>query len=173
MCTITQLPAKDCNTRNVSGLVKGYVIEKENVAIGSVTAGGVAALTVVATKFFKTFTGIINQAEMKVDYSLNQETDTDYFENTLMIKQPQLSKELFSALQTYTGGQELFVVIKDANGKMFIYGDDTPLKLVTGVGGSMKGVKGQFNGLDLTFVQQGAGHFPYEYTGTEASLPIV
>ncbi len=172
MCTITQLPKKPCGIPNVSGLVDIWIIEKENVSIGSVTDGGVAAVTVVATKFFKKLSGLINQAEDKNDHSLNLETDTDYFENTLMLKYPYRSKELFNALQTYTGGVELFVIVKDGNGKKFIYGDDTPVRLSTSIGGSQKGIKGQFNGLDLTFVQQNAGHFPYEYTGTDASLPI-
>lgn len=173
MCTITQLPNRECGTPNVSGVLDIWVIEKENVSIGAVNAGGVAAVTVAPTKFFKKLRGLINQAEDKNDHSLNTETDTDYFENTLMLKYPGRSKELFDSLQSYTGGVELFIIVKDGNGKKFIYGDDTPMKLSTSIGGSMKGVKGQFNGLDLTFLQQNAGHFPYEYTGTDASLPIV
>jgi hypothetical protein len=171
MCEILPLPTKDCTKKNVPGVLLGFVVEKENIdTISAPSNGAVATITLKAGKEWKPIIGLPKQANILPTSRHNLENGTDYFMTTLNFRYPSLSKELFSGLESYTNGVEVVFLMKHRDGRVFLYGDTVGCVLTEVNGSTGTSAEGQFNGADLVFLEDGANHYPYEFTGT---LPTV
>lgn len=171
MCEILPLPTKDCTKKNVPGVLLGFVVEKENIdTMSAPSNGAVATITLKAGKEWKPLIGLPKQANIKPVFKHNLENGTDYYMNTLTFRYPSLSKELFFNLESYTNGVEVVFLMKNRDNRVFLYGDTVGCVLTEANGDTGTSADGQFNGADLIFMEDGANHFPYEFTGT---LPTV
>lgn len=167
MCDILQLPARDCTKKNVPGVTLGYVVELEKVdSIGTATNGAVSTITLKAGATWKTLIGLPKQAKANTKTTHNLENGTDYTLNTLTFRYPSLSKELHNALESYDNGVQCLFLLNHRDGRVFMYGDTVGCVLTESNGDTGTSAEGQFNGTDLTFIEDGALHRPYEFTGT-------
>lgn len=146
-CALTQGYVLDCKD-SVGGVAVFWVIEKSSIKTLTATAGVVTALTFQTGKHFFKYELPKETASYKDDLQANVANGTTFY-------QPEVQIAL-NKMQTATRNELMLliknlvvVIIKDANGKLWMVGKDRGLD-ATG-GGAMAGTaSGDRNGYTIT-----------------------
>lgn len=147
-CVLTQGYLLDCRL-NYGGVKDVYLIEYDNVASVTQSAGVVTAITKVATKVFRKYALIAHTGES--DEALTASREMGTLSNKQTIKFPinkmtvSVRNELFLLAQN-----RLMFVFVDENGTNWLYGGDYGLTLTTASAKTGK-VLADRNGYELTF----------------------
>jgi hypothetical protein len=147
-CALTQGYNLDCRL-NYGGVKDIYLIEYDNVASITQSAGVVTAITKVATKVFRKYALIAHTAES--DEALTASREMGTLSNKQTIKFPinkmtvSVRNELFLLAQN-----RLMFVFVDENGTNWLYGGDYGLTLTTASAKTGK-VLADRNGYELVF----------------------
>jgi hypothetical protein len=147
-CVLTQGYNLDCRL-NYGGVKDVYLIEFDNVASVTQSAGVVTAITKVATKVFRKYALIAHTGES--DEALTASREMGTLSNKQTIKFPinkmtvAVRNELFLLAQN-----RLMFVFVDENGTNWLYGGDYGLTLTTASAKTGK-VLADRNGYELTF----------------------
>jgi len=147
-CALTQGYNLDCRL-NYGGVKDIYLIEYDNVASITQSAGVVTAITKVATKVFRKYALIAHTAESDEAITASREMGT--LSNKQTIKFPinkmtvSVRNELFLLAQN-----RLMFVFVDENGTNWLYGGDYGLTLTTASAKTGK-VLADRNGYELVF----------------------
>lgn len=170
MCEIVELPKIPCGVGNTPGVVKAWVIEKENIELGAAVNSVVASFDLALGADFKEITGTIpRQANGISNYTFNEDVGSDFVTNNFAIIQTKMSGATSNALESLRQ-VPILVFLQDANGKIHIYGDDSDMFMKTAEGGTGLNKPDERNGYAITFTQEVSGHFPYEYSGIPADF---
>ena len=147
-CALTQGYTLDCRL-NYGGVRELYVIESDNVASFTVTAGLVTAITKVTGKTFKKYNLIAHTAEIDEALVASNEMGTISIKQTVKFPINKMTiavrNEIFLLAQN-----RLLFIIKDENGTNWMYGAVYGLTLTTANAKSGK-LLADRNGYELSF----------------------
>lgn len=147
-CNLTQSYNLDCRL-SYGGTKEVYLIEYENVASVTQSAGVVTAITKVSTKVFRKYNLIAHTGE--ADEALTASREMGTLSNKQTIKFPinkmtvSVRNELFLLAQN-----RLMFVVVDENGTNWLYGGDYGLTLTTAAAKTGK-LLADRNGYELVF----------------------
>ncbi len=125
-CAIYQGYSNDCRD-NQGGIKKVYIANLDNVTVTS-ASGSISAITMAGSSKFYTYEQEMNVANAVEVITGNRQNGTLFVDQTVNImlhkKQASLAYQIMAIAQT-----NVVIVIEQANGKFFMYGQSNGLAL--------------------------------------------
>ncbi len=147
-CALTQDYNLDCRG-NFGGVKKSYVIEFENIAGITLTAGVITTITKVATKFFRTYNLVAHTAEAEDVVTRSADAGTSSSKQSIKFPINKMTTAVRNELILM--GQNLLVwVVVDNNGTGWLYGYEFGLTMSSASAKTGKTLADK-NGYDLVF----------------------
>lgn len=149
-CALTTGFTLDCRNSN-GGIEAVYFTELENKSSLSASANGVIdTFTLASTKQFFKYELRKKTSIFEQNIQVNNENGTVFYEQTLTVKLDKLESTKRNEI-LLLAQNNLFIIIKDNNGKYWLMGE-TRGGLLNGGKGSTGTAYGDMSGFELTFM---------------------
>lgn len=150
--------ARDCKG-NMGGVAEVYIANRDDVSAVTLTEGKVSAITMASGKTFQVYQFNRGTASMTSTYNISAENGTKYVGTDLVL--------VFSRMETAKriemtalAVNDLYVIVKDANGLFWLLGYDHPVNAGTGDANTGTAIADR-NGYSITLHDDSA-ELPYE-----------
>lgn len=143
----------------MGGVAEVYIANREDVSAVTITEGKVSAITMATGKTFQVYQFNRGTANMTSTYNISAENGTKYVSTDLVLvfNRMETAKRIE---MTALAVNDLYVIVKDANGLFWLLGYDHPVNAGAGDGNTGTAI-GDRNGYSITLHDDSA-ELPYE-----------
>ena len=149
---------RDCQG-NMGGVAEVYIANREDVSAVTLTEGKVSAITMASGKTFQVYQFNRGTASMTSTYNISAENGTKYVGTDLVLVFSRMQTSLRIEM-TALAVNDLYVIVKDANGLFWLLGYDHPVNAGTGDANTGTAIADR-NGYSITLHDDSA-ELPYE-----------
>lgn len=147
-CALTSSYTLDCRD-NVGGIKKVYLTEHANVTAITSASGVITAITMAASKVFRTYELEKETGEFTENYQTNDANGTLFFEQDLTFPIRKMTAAMSSEIKLIAQNR-LAIITLDRNGKYMLLGENNGVEFQPSTAKSGKSM-GDFNGYTLVF----------------------
>lgn len=147
-CALTQGYVQDCRD-SLGGAKAFYIIEFANIVSTTATANVITAITKTATKRFWKYVPVRDTGYAKETITSSVPNGTVYYAQELMFPLNKLQTNMRNEIMLLAQNR-LAIVVVDANGKAWLFGQANGLDLSAGEAGTGT-APGDRNGYTMTF----------------------
>ena len=147
-CALTSSYTLDCRD-NVGGIKTVYMTELANISSITSASGVITAISMVATKVFRTYQLEKETGEYNEAITTNDVNGTLYYDQNVTLPIRKLSATLSSEIKLIAQNR-LAMIVLDRNGKYFLVGETNGAELQTSTASAGKAM-GDYNGYTLIF----------------------
>lgn len=150
--------ARDCSS-NKGGIVAVYIANHADVTAVTVTSGKITAITMSASKKFKTYSFAKNTGNLTSNYTFDSASGVKFVTSQLLLQFNRMETTKRVELTALALG-DLAVICKDANGLYWYLGYEEPVNASAG-DGQTGTARGDANRYTIT-LEDNSSEMPYE-----------